>query len=168
MKTRLWLLAGALLLVTPFFDRSAEGQGLQYYAVAPCRMYDTRGLTSAAGAGGGVINTATIRSFRLRNFCGVPSTAKAVSLNLTVVQPNAPLGDLRIAPYTAATAGQFPNVSTSNYVAGDTIANGAVVPLGAVANPGADHDFQVLAAGCAPCSNAFTFHLLIDVNGYFQ
>lgn len=143
---------------------AAQSGPYQYYAVSPCRVYDTRtGTSSAGGTGGGIINTATIRTFALRNLCGIPADATAVSLNLTVVTPSAPQGDLRIAPYP----GTFPNVSTSNYASGETIANGAIVPLGTGVAAG-DPDFQVLAAGCFPCSNTYTFHLLIDVNGYFR
>lgn len=148
----------------------AQAGPYQYYAVSPCRVYDTRGLPSAGGAGGGIIFSATVRTFVLRGLCGIPTDATAVSLNLTIVTPNASGGDLRIAPFP----GTFPDVSTSNYYQNETIANGAIVPLGTVATPGTNPDFQVLGAGCAviggvfQCPNTFTYHLLIDVNGYFR
>jgi hypothetical protein len=148
-----------------FVSAKAEAQALQYFAVSPCRVYDTRtGAPSAGGTGGGVINSATVRSFLLRGLCGIPQAAAAVSLNLTITQPTAPAGDLRIAP----TGGSFPNVSTINYVQNDTIANGAIVPLGSVSV--GQPDFQVLGAGCAGanCSSAYTYQLIIDVTGYFQ
>ena len=113
--------------------------------------------------------SATVRAFRLRGLCGIPTTASAVSLNLTIVNPTALAGDLRIAPFPGA----FPDVSTSNYYQNETIANGAIVPLGAVAVPGTDPDFQILGAGCGviggvyTCTNTFAYHFLIDVNGYF-
>ena len=150
-----------------FLPGLAEAQAgpYEYYAITPCRVYDTRtGLPSAGGTGGGIINTATVRTFRLRSLCGIPTAATAVSLNLTVVTPSAPQGDLRIAPYP----GTFPDVSTSNFVQNETIANGAIVPLGTVTTPGTDPDFQVVGAGCFPCSDTYTYHLLIDVTGYFQ
>jgi hypothetical protein len=141
----------------------AQAGPYQYYAVTPCRVYDTRtGLPSAGGTGGGIMLTATPRSFRMRGFCGVPSTAAAVSVNLTVTNPQAGQGDLRVAPYP----GTFPAQSTSNYYAGETVANGAIVPLGTV-NPGTGPDIQVDAAG-APFTQKWTYHLLIDVTGYFQ
>ena len=157
---------GALAAVI-LYSGLAEAQAgpYQYYAVTPCRVYDTRtGLPSAGGTGGGIVNTATIRTFRLRSLCGIPTAATAVSLNLTVVTPTAPQGDLRIAPYP----GTFPDVSTSNFAQNETIANGAIVPLGTIANPGVGQDFQILGAGCFPCSSSYTYHVLIDVNGYFQ
>ena len=166
----LGLLATAAALFAPGIAEAQAGP-YQYYAVTPCRVYDTRtGLPSAGGTGGGIISSATVRTFRLRGLCGIPTTAAAVSLNLTIVTPNAVGGDLRIAPYP----GTFPEVSTSNYYQNETIANGAIVPLGTVANPGTNPDFQVLGAGCGmvggvfQCTNTFAYHLLIDVNGYFQ
>lgn len=154
----------AALAVTAIVSPRADGQAgpYQYFAVTPCRAYDTR--SAGALGGGGIISSGTVRTFLLKAQCGVPQTAVAVSLNLTVTQPNAQAGDLRIAP----NPGAFPNVSTLNYVAGDTLANGAIVPLG---NPTAGQpDFQVIGAGCsgASCGTSFTYHLIIDVTGYFQ
>ncbi len=141
----------------------AQAGPYQYYAITPCRVYDTRtGLPSAGGTNGGIMLTATPRAFRMRGLCGVPSTAAAVSVNLTVTEPQASQGDLRVAPFP----GTFPAQSTSNYYAGETVANGAIVPLGTV-NPGTDPDIQIDAAG-APFTQKWTYHLLIDVNGYFQ
>ena len=165
-------LAGAAALAVFATPAKAQSGGpFQYYAVSPCRVYDTRaGQPSAGGLGGGTINSAVIRTFRLRGLCGIPTTGAAVSLNLTIVGPNSNQGDLRIAPYP----GTFPNVSTSNYYQYETIANGAIVPLGSVASPGTDPDFQVLGAGCGmvggvyQCTNTFTYDLIIDVTGYFQ
>lgn len=163
------VLAVTALAIVALLPSPAEAQSgpYQYYAVTPCRVYDTRtGQPSAGGTGGGVVYSATIRTFVLRGLCGIPTGAAAVSLNLTIVTPNAPQGDLRIAPYP----GTFPAVSTINYYATETIANGAIVPLGTVASPGVNPDFQVLGAGCggAGCTNTYTYHLLVDVTGYFQ
>lgn len=141
----------------------AQAGPYQYFAISPCRVYDTRtGLPSAGGTNGGVMTTATPRAFRMRNLCGVPATAAAVSVNLTVTNPQAVQGDLRVAPYP----GTFPDQSTSNYYAGETVANGAIVPLGTV-DPGTGPDIQIDGAG-APFTQPWTYHLLIDVTGYFQ
>ncbi|HQN10301.1 MAG TPA: hypothetical protein PK569_22280, partial [Thermoanaerobaculia bacterium] len=169
----LGLLAAAAALFAPGIAEAQAGP-YQYYAVTPCRVYDTRGpsapFQSAAGNGGGVMSSATIRSFQIRTFCGVPNTATAVSLNLTIVTPTAPGGDLRIAPYP----GTFPLVATSAYYQNETISNGAIVPLGGTAAGGGTftgQDLQVLGAGCGviggvfQCTNTFTYHLLIDVTG---
>lgn len=58
---------------------------------------------------------------------GVPADAKAVLLNATVVNPQSP-GNLRVYPADGLTTP--PGVSTVNYVAGQTKASAAVVPLG--------------------------------------
>ncbi len=173
-RTRFLSLAlAAAALACAILPSSAEAQSgpFQYYAVTPCRVYDTRtGAPSAGGTGGGLIFSATVRSFVLRGLCGIPTGASAVSLNLTIVTPNAEGGDLRIAPFP----GSFPAVSTINYYQNETIANGAIVPLGTVTTPGTDPDFQILGAGCGvissvyQCTNTFTYHLLVDVTGYFQ
>lgn len=159
-----FVLALVVLAGTALVSERAEAQaGYPYFAVTPCRAFDTRSSNPAIN-GGGAINSAVIRSFLLKTKCGIPQSAVAVSLNLTVTQPTAPAGDLRIAPFP----GPFPNVSTVNYVQNDTLANGAIVPLG---NPAAGQpDFQVLGAGCGAsgCSSTYTYHLIIDVTGYFQ
>jgi hypothetical protein len=167
MATKKLVSSFALSLVvlagTALVTEKAEAQPFQYFAVSPCRAYDTRSLDPVM-AGGGAINSATVRTFLLKTKCGIPQGAAAASLNLTITQPTAPAGDLRIAPTGVA----FPNVSTLNYAQNDTLANGAIVPLG---NPAAGQpDFQVLGAGCAgtSCSSAFTYHLIIDVTGYFE
>lgn len=157
------VLSLVVLAGTALVSEKAEAQPFQYFAVSPCRAYDTRS-SNPVMAGGGAINSATIRSFQLKTKCGVPQDAAAVSLNLTITQPSAPAGDLRIAPTGVA----FPDVSTLNYAQNDTLANGAIGPLG---NPAAGQpDFQVLGAGCAGaiCSSAFTYHLIIDITGYFK
>ena len=148
-----------------FLPGLAEAQAgpYQYFAITPCRAYDTRpGLPSAGGENGGVMITATPRAFRMRNLCGVPATAAAVSVNLTVTNPQAVQGALRVAP----DPGTFPDQSTSNYYAGETVANGAIVPLGTV-DPGTGADLQIDGAG-APFTQPWTYHLLIDVTGYFE
>jgi hypothetical protein len=91
------------------------------------------------------------RVFTLAGTCGVPATAKAVSLNLTVTQPTAP-GNVRIHA-----AGTFlPLASTVNYAAGQTRANNAVASLNALGQ---------IATRCSPSG---TVHVVLDVNGYFE
>ena len=53
--------------------------------------------------------------------------AAAVSINVTITQPTAS-GDLRVHPGESA----IPLVSTINYRPGQTRANNAIVPLGAL------------------------------------
>jgi hypothetical protein len=84
--------------------------------------------------------------------CGIPSTARALSVNLTVTQPTAQ-GNLRL--YPAGTP--LPVASSVNYVAGQTRANNAIVPLNGLGE---------LAVHCSQASG--TAHFILDVNGYFE
>ena len=131
--------------------RPAQAQtGLQYFAVTPCRAVDTR------SGSGGIIQASVFRGFTMKGVCGVPATAKAVSLNLTIVGPTAD-GFFSIWPF----GGAFPVVSTINFVAGEpAIANGAIVPL-AAGTPD-------LNAGYGIAGGSATAHALMDVTGYFQ
>jgi hypothetical protein len=139
---------------------TAEAAGpFNFFSVTPCRIVDTR---KPAGATGGPILTAGAQ----RNFpisaasagCGVPTTATAATLNVTLVSPTA-AGFVKIWPFGSTE----PLVSTINAAAGEpAIANGAIVPLGS------DATFQIsLKYGTAPPPGA-TAHVIIDVTGYFQ
>ena len=114
----------------------------------PDRILDTRsGLgTSVAGpASAGV-------PFRLRvvGVGGVPTSGvEMVALNVTVTEPTSPAW-LSVYP----TGGAVPLVSTVNVGAGQTVANSAIVRVGA----GGMVDV-LLSAGTA--------HVVIDVNGFF-
>jgi hypothetical protein len=125
--------------------------GINYFTVTPCRVIDTRG--TGAPYGGPALSGGTDRVFVLTGHCGVPSGARAVSLNVAVTQPSA-AGHLRL--YPAGTT--LPLVSTINYSAGQTRANNAVAVLGAGGG---------LAVRCDQLAGS-TVHLIIDVNGYFQ
>ena len=95
------LLAGTLVAAR---QARAQSGPYQYFAVSPCRAYDTR------SGGGGAINSAIVRTFVLKGLCGIPQTALAASLNLTVTEPRAHTGEVRFAP----TGGAYPNVSKLN------------------------------------------------------
>jgi hypothetical protein len=124
---------------------------VDYYTVAPCRVVDTRG--GGAPIGGPVLQGQETRVFTVAGECGIPSTATAISINVTVTQPSA-TGNVRLFP-----AGQtVPTVSSINYAAGQTRANNAIVvldPSGAMAA------FIGQPAGT-------TVHLVVDVNGYLE
>ena len=121
-----------------------------FFTVTPCRVVDTRTTPNGPLAGPALVAGAS-RVFGLASHCGVPSTAKAVSLNVTVTQPTG-AGDLRLYPAGSSA----PLVSTINWVAGQTRANNAVAALSATG----------LAVLCDQASG--TVHLILDVNGYFQ
>ena len=123
---------------------------LDLFTVPPCRLLDTR---DAAGTfGGPALPAITDRVFPLFDRCGIPSTARALSVNLTVTQPTT-AGNLRL--YPAGTS--LPNASSINYTAGQTRANNAVVSLNGLGE---------LAIFCAQAQG--TTHFILDVNGYFE
>ena len=61
---------------------SAQTGPFSFFAVAPCRVVDTRNPVSTNG--GPVLGIGTQRNFAIRNNCGVPAGAAAVSLNVTI------------------------------------------------------------------------------------
>jgi hypothetical protein len=118
-----------------------------YYTVTPCRAYDSRD----AGPGG-ALAAGIDKTILVAGDCGVPATAKAVSLNVTVVSPSTG-GHLRLF----ASDTPRPGTSLINYSSGQTRANNAVVSLGA--------DGALIVYVNQPGG---TVHAVLDVNGYFQ
>jgi len=126
----------------------AQSDPLQFMPIAPCRMVDTR--QPPGPFGGPAIAAGTSRSFVLtQSDCGVPPTAFAYSLNVTVV-PSGPLGFLTIWP----TGETQPLVSTLNSPDGRVKANAAIVPAG--------------AGSAVSVFTSDTTNVLLDINGYFQ
>jgi hypothetical protein len=126
--------------------------GQQFFTVSPCRIVDTRETNGSLG--GPALQPGAQRSFDLAGpKCGIPSSAVALSINVTVTGPTA-AGNLRLFP-SGVTA---PLVSTINFGPGQTRANNAVVKLGSggTGSIGVQND----AAGTA--------HFIVDVNGYFE
>jgi hypothetical protein len=97
---------------------------LQFVAVTPCRVADTRNATGAFGApelAGGSTRTFNIP----QSACSIPATAAAYSLNVTVV-PDKSLGYLTVWPAGEAQ----PRVSLLNSD-GRVKANATITPAGA-------------------------------------
>ncbi|MDQ2948312.1 MAG: hypothetical protein M3Y27_20645, partial [Acidobacteriota bacterium] len=119
------------------------GTGLLFVPVTPCRVIDTR------GADGPEITAASTRSFAISGGpCGIPGTAQAYSLNVTVV-PKGQLGYLSIW----ASGQPQPMVSTLNSVDGRVKANAAIVPAGT------NGAVSVFANGDT--------QIILDISGYF-
>src|SRR4029079_6932087 len=59
-----------------------------FFTVTPCRVADTRDPVGPYG--GPALAAGVERAFVLASRCGIPLTAKAVSVNVTVTQPAAP------------------------------------------------------------------------------
>lgn len=123
---------------------------LGLFTVRPCRLVDTRGPTGPLK--GPALAAGTGRVFAVVGRCGIPETARSLSVNVAVTRAGAP-GNVRL--YPAGTA--LPAVSSINYAAGQTRSNSAIVHMGR--NGG-------IAAFAAQASG--TVHLILDVNGYFE
>jgi len=123
-----------------------------FYTVMPCRVVDTR---NAAGlTGGPALYAGATRAFPvIGGVCGVPSTATAVSVNVTAVGA-ATRGYLTLYRGDVTSA---PLTSSINFSPGQTRANNAVVVL-------------ATSVGTINVTNASggTVHFVLDVNGYFQ
>lgn len=132
--------------LSPMFDVT---QGTAFVAVTPCRVVDTRGPVSAFG--GPALNANVTRVFDIDNgpCTGLPSGVEAYSLNFGAILP--PANGFLTA--WASNTSQ-PDVSQLNMIAGQVVANAAVVPAG---NDGA---IGVLV-------NVGPTHIYIDINGYF-
>jgi Domain of unknown function DUF11/Chlamydia polymorphic membrane protein (Chlamydia_PMP) repeat len=126
------------------------GRTMSFYTLSPCRLVDTR---LAAGSRGGPALAAKVpRTFPISAACGVPATAWAVSLDVTVTQPTA-AGNVRLYPGGTP----VPLTSSLNYAAGATRGNNAIASLGNGGN---------LTALASQASGSV--HLILDVNGYFE
>jgi hypothetical protein len=121
---------------------------LLFAPVTPCRVADTRG---AAGTFGGPTMTGgSTRSFPIPlSACGIPATARAYSLNVTVV-PRGPLSYLTLWP----TGQTQPLVSTLNSWGGIVAANAAIVPAG--------------SSGAVSVFVTNTTDVILDIDGYFS
>jgi len=128
--------------ILPTFPASLIG-------VTPCRIADTRDATRPPGYGPPSLTAGVARDFTVAGVCGIGRRAQAVSLNITVVNPQG-LGYILIYPQ----GGGQPVVSTLNYTAGVTVANAAIVPVGD------QYGITVVAAVSGT-------DLIIDTNGYY-
>jgi hypothetical protein len=140
----------ALLAVAVLAGPTAAQTGYTYVPVTPCRAVDTR------FGYGGIINSAVQRNFSIKGVCGVPTSAMAATMNMTVVGPTQ-AGFDSLWP----NGSPYPGVSNINFNAGEpAIANGVVVKLGA----GSPDLATVYGVGGVPG----TLHLVLDVTGYYK
>jgi hypothetical protein len=124
-----------------------------FVAVAPCRLVDTRQAGFPAGYGTPALAAGVPRNFDLNsqpNCDAAPDTVAAYSLNFTVTNTQGP-GFLKVYPQ----GGSVPvDISTINYVGGQTIANAAIVPAGT-------------NGGITVIAGVSGTDVIIDINGYF-
>jgi hypothetical protein len=122
-----------------------------FRTLPPCRAVDTRDASGPTA--GAPLPPSSRQVLTIAGRCGVPTSARAVSVNLTAVTPTAP-GFVTIYPGNGLPG----TTSAINFVPGKTIANNAVGPL---ATDGAGTLGVVNGSAGA-------LHLIVDVNGYFE
>jgi hypothetical protein len=136
------------IAVTGAVSASAQTGPYQFYAIPPCRVVDTRNPVSTNG--GPIMGNNSRRDFAISG-C-VPTSAKAVSLNVTVTGATT-TSFLTLWP----SGGTQPVVSTINFTQNDpALANGAIVGLSTNAS-----DLSVY-------NSSGNVHVILDVTGYFQ
>jgi hypothetical protein len=126
------------------------GAPMDFFALAPCRLIDTRNGPSPYG--GPALNAGEERTFSVVGPCLVPLTARAIATNLAVSAPTA-AGYLQLYPAGSAP----PPTSSINYSPGQTRSNNAIVSLS---------DTGTLKVRCMQASG--TTHVILDVTGYFE
>jgi len=127
----------------------APAAPLDFYTVAPCRIYDSRlgvvplfsGIAKVIQATGGA--------------CGIPAAARALAVNVTIIDPSG-LGNASFYP------GNYPQpvASTINFTAGTTRSNNAILPLATDGSGTLTTLFSIAGTN----GNA---NLAVDVSGYF-
>ena len=117
-----------------------------FFTVTPCRLYDSRSHS--------VLQNGEQRLIPTSSSCNLPPTARALSVNITVVNPSGP-GHVKLFPAASA----VPQTSVLNFGSGQTRANNAIAGV-AFNHGGLVAQFVVAGGGSA--------HLIVDVNGYFE
>lgn len=129
----------------------SDGGGLCFFTVTPCRLIDTR-----LPEQGPELISGVARVFPVNGACGIPSSARALSVNVTAVNASG-LGHLRLYPGDLA---QPPSTSSINFATGQNRANNTVLPL-AVDGSGTLSVYPFIVG-------AGQVHFILDVNGYFE
>lgn len=125
----------------------------RYWAITPCRLFDTRNA-AGADAAAPILAANETRTFDVSGRCGVPDAALSLTVNVTVTGPGA-AGELRIFPGNGLSPN--PPVSALSYAAGKTRANNEVLRLSTDGT--ATLKVQNVSAG--------SVHFILDVSGYF-
>jgi hypothetical protein len=106
----------------------------------------------AGTVGGPALQPNAIRSFLVTGTCNIPTSAQALSVNITVTQPTAS-GSLRLYPGDLASPPVF---SSINFSAGQTRGNNGMLKLSPTGTVKVKADTEG------------TVQFILDVNGYFQ
>jgi hypothetical protein len=125
-------------------DVPAQPGPASLYLVTPCRVLDTRDTPGFS------IGSGAVREVYVARRCGIPFGAKAVAVNVIVVNPPSE-GFVTLYP----AASPLPYTSTVNYRRAKTRANNAILPLSAGGM------LKIFNGGPA-------VDVIVDVTGYFQ
>lgn len=125
--------------ITGYFSESSG-----FVSLTPSRVLDTRGVHHDNP----LVPAGTVTAVTVGGGHGVPTTAAAAALNVTVDRAAGP-GFVTVFPC----GNERPNASNLNFEAGATVANAVVTKLG--------------TAGQVCLYNSAPVHLVIDVNGAY-
>lgn len=137
-------------LLVDVFGYYRNDSGAATTTASPFRIVDSR---NGIGTTKAPFGSSERRRVSVAGVGGVPSTASAIYLNITVVSPTGE-GFLSVWP----AGGDVPNVSNLNWVSGDTVPNMAVVGLG--------DDGSIDVRVDLPWDASATAEVLVDVLGW--
>jgi hypothetical protein len=141
-------MSAAANAVATFSDDDA---GMGFYTMKSCRVLDTTAYRSGV-FGGPALNVGQSRVVQVAGVCGIPSTARAVAVSVSVVKAMRG-GNLRLYPADVPA----PLVTALNYAVGQTRSNFAVVGLSASG-----------ALAIRTTQYSGTTDVMLDVTGYFE
>ncbi|HVT57333.1 MAG TPA: Ig-like domain-containing protein [Thermoanaerobaculia bacterium] len=121
-----------------------------YFALAPCRLFDSRQPANAPA-----LQTGVVRLIQVTGNCGVPSSAKAVAVDPTAVQPTDSGG---IELYRGD--GSATGLELIDFAAGQDRSGNGVVQLALDGSGGVNALLSTSTAGQSS-------HFILDVYGYF-
>jgi hypothetical protein len=138
-------------LTNGYFYGPPTTTGGLFYPLTPCRVLDTRNANGPLG--GPILAAGGTRTFVVTSTCGIPTNAKTLSANLTVVGATGQ-GELRIYPGNGAR----PSTSAISFNVSRARANNAHVLL--ATDGSGSFNVQNNSTGAV--------HFLLDVNGYYR
>lgn len=139
---------GATTEVASGLVRTVAGPGTYFHSMSPIRLLDSRGLS--AGFDGPLTAGDPRSTTVVGGVTGVPSNADSVVVNITATGATA---DSYLTAYATGTTP--PTASNLNFAAGETVANLAVVRVG--------------AGGQITFANAVgSTHVIVDLLGYYD
>ena len=153
MVVKRWILGAVLVMCAMLVPQPASAAGpYQFYPITPCRLVDTRNPVGLNG--GPALAAGATRNFQITQLCGVPMTAQAAALNVTMVGPTQD-GFLVVWPYNTSP----PPTSNINATAGTgAIGNGCLVGL-------TTGSLNISASYGAAGG---TTNVIVDITGYYQ